>query len=289
MTISDRLFHNLFSVENPSSKGTVIQLKVFEIFTVLYTLLNTWQWAFYTQKLSDVVLPLGLAHYLDPHFFFENNLSIINALILTVFLSTAFLKKQWRWLYMVAFLLYHIQYVVRFSQGEIPHSANLTGFSLLGLGLGGIFFSKQRSYLMFAFGFLLFFAGLGYTSAAISKLIGTGLSWPSGQHLWLWMVEKKIDFLSKSGAFEFNMFQKLLFNNWYLATFTLAFGLLTEFFGFLIWFKKLRPYTTTALIAMHIGIFLSMNIFFKSFTFALIIVGYPWNRWIDKFFKPGSI
>ena len=142
----------------------------------------------------------------------------------------------------------------------------MVGFALMGLGLAEIFFGNDiKKSLAFAFGFTIFIFGLGYNSAAISKLIGTGITWPSGEHLWLWMGEKSIDILSKTGEFQFNWLQKLAFEHWWVATAILSFGLLTELIGFLIWWKHLRSYITLLLLGMHLGNYWSMNIFFLHF------------------------
>lgn len=276
-----RVLQNLFQLDDPDSVGTKIQLRAFEFFAVIYTLIYTWEWAFYIPRLSDVVLPLGLANYLDISVFFSNDISIYNAVLISLFTLVPLLLKRVRWLYAIAFVLFHLQHVARFSQGEIPHSANLVAFSLMGLGLAALFFKGMKKELSFAFGFTLFFFGLGYTSAAISKLVATGVTWVDGYHLWLWMGEKSIDILSLQGEFQYNWLQELAFNSRFLATLILSFGLITELLGFTIWFKKLRPYIVIMLIGMHVGIDLTMNIFFKTFTIQLIIMGFFWNRYIN--------
>ncbi|MCW9707361.1 hypothetical protein [Fodinibius salsisoli] len=277
----DRLFHNLFNFEAPESAGTKIQLRAFELFTVVYTLIYTWEWAFYVPRLSNVVLPLGLANYINVEFFF-GEWATVNAIIITLCCIIPFLFKRLRWLYALAFILFHLQYVVRFSQGEIPHSANLVGFSLMGLALAGLFIRDIKKSLPFAFGFTLFYIGLGYTSAGISKLVATGVTWVDGHHLWLWIGEKGIDILSLTGSFELNWLQELALSSRFIATLILTFGLVTELSGLLIWWKRWRPYITVFLIGMHIGIDLTMNIFFKTFTIQLIIMGFPWNKLMNK-------
>ncbi len=276
-----RILQNLFQFDEPDSVGTKIQLRAFEFFAVTYTLIYTWEWAFYIPRLSDVVLPLGLANYIDISVFFTNGISIYNAVLISLFTLIPLLFKRVRWLYAIAFVLFHLQHVARFSQGEIPHSANLVAFSLMGLGLAALFFKGMKNELSFAFGFTLFFFGLGYTSAAISKLVATGVTWVDGYHLWLWMGEKSIDILSLQGEFQYNWLQELAFNSRFLATLILSFGLITELLGFTIWFKKLRPYIVIMLIGMHVGIDLTMNIFFKTFSIQLIIMGFFWNRYIN--------
>lgn len=280
----DRLFKNLFNFEAPQSIGTKVQLRTFEFFTVIYTLLYTWEWAFYIPRLSDVVLPLGLANYINIEIFF-GDLATVNAVIISVCCVIPLLSKRLRWLYAPAFILFHLQYVTRFSQGEIPHSANLVGFSLLGLALAAVFIRDINKSLPFAFGFTLFFLGVGYTSAGISKLVATGITWPDGHHLWLWIGEKSIDILSKTGEFQLNWLQEFALSNRFIATIILTFGLVAELLGCLIWWKRSRPYITIVLIGMHIGIDLAMNIFFKTFTIQLIIMGFPWNRYINNFSK----
>src|SRR5690625_1104618 len=277
----DRLFENLFHFDAPQSLGTKIQLRAFEFFTVIYTLLYTWEWALYVPRLSDVVLPLGMANYLNVEIFF-GDLATVNAIIITLGCVIPLLFKRMRWLYVPAFLLFHIQYAVRFSHGEIPHSANLVGFSLMGLAIAAVFVRDIEKSLPFAFGFTLFFLGLGYASAGISKLVASGITWADGHHLWLWIGEKSMDILSKTGEFQLSWVQELSLDSRFIATIILIFGWATDLLGCLVWWKRWRPYITIMLIVMHIGIDLAMNIFFKTFTIQLIIMGFPWNHFINN-------
>lgn len=276
----NNLIRNLFTLKAPDSVGTKLQLRAFELFTVVYTLLYTWEWAYYVQRLSDVVLPLGLANYIDIEFFF-GEAAFINAVIITLFTVIPLLTKRFRSCYLLAFILFHLQYVARFSQGEIPHSANLVAFSLLGLGLGALFIRDIKQALPFAFGFALLFTGLAYTSAGISKLWATGFTWVDGHHLWLWIGEKSVDQLSNTGRWQLNRVQELALSSHFIATLILLSGLITEITAFLLWWKKLRPFIITVLILMSIGIYLTMNIFFHTFVIEFIIIGYPWNRVIN--------
>jgi hypothetical protein len=179
------LIQNLFDFEDPDSTGVKIYLRLFELFTAVYTIIYAWEWGYYILRISDVVLPLGLANYIDVELFFGNNLALYSAGLVTVITIVAFFSRKFKWLYLLSFILLHIQYVARFSLGEIPHSSNLVGFSVLGLGLAFCFFKNKRQALSFAYGFLIFFVGLGYTSAFFSKMIGTGIMWVDGNHLWL--------------------------------------------------------------------------------------------------------
>lgn len=280
------LFKNIFTFEQPDSIGVKVFLRIFELFTVTYTIIYGWEWGLYTLRISDAVLPLGLANYIPIELYFGSSLPIINAVLLTLCVVVPFLYRKLSWLYIVAFLLLHLQYVARFSLGEIPHSSNLVGFSLLGLALGFIFFKSNYKSLALGYGFLILFLGLGYTSAAFSKLIGTGITWVDGNHLWLWIAEKTTDALSAEGSVSYSFIQELALSSRPIATVILIIGLLTEFFAFLVWWKKLRPYIIIMLIGMHIGIYYSMNIFFMSYMVELTIVGFPWyvliNKWNEK-------
>jgi hypothetical protein len=247
-----------------------------------YVIKYAWQWGYYMLRNSEVVLPLGMANYIDISFLFSNSLSLINAGIITAIVIVSFFRWGFRWQYLLAMVLFHLQYVGRYSQGEIPHSANLIGLSLLAFAAGFLFFRQAIKRRRFILGTIIFFTGLGYTTAAFAKLIGTGITWADGNHLWLWIAEKKTDILSRTGSFGYNWLQQLALYSWPAATFILSVGWLTELSGFLIWWRKLRPYVITGIIMMHIGITLSMNIRFDAFIYELILIGYPWATWIDS-------
>lgn len=279
------LMQNLFEFDNPDSVGVKLYLRLFELFSVCYTLVYAWDWGFYILRISDVVLPLGLANYIDVEIYFGNSLPMVSAGLMTGMAAVAFFSKRYKWLYLIIFLLLHLQYVARFSLGEIPHSSNLIGFSMLGLGLAFCFIKDKWNALSFAYGFLVFFVGLSYTSASISKLVASGISWVDGKHLWLWIAEKSTDVLSAEGSYTLSLVQELALQSRFIATTILIIGLLTEICAFLFWWKKLRPLITLMLIGMHIGIYYSMNIWFMSYLIELSIIGFPWYKlfnYLDK-------
>lgn len=290
MSIKDRLAKELFEPNREETKGEILFFRLFEIFVMSYVIKLSWEWGYYMIRNSEVVLPLGIANYIDVSFMFEHSISLINAAVITLIVIASFFRRGSRWQYFIALLLFHLQYTGRFSQGEIPHSANLIGMSLLSFSIGFIFFKETLKQRRFILGTIIFFTGLGYTSAAFAKLIGTGINWADGNHLWLWIAEKKTDILSRTGTFEYNWVQELALYSRPAATLILIFGWLTELSGILIWWRSLRPYVITGIIMMHIGITLSMNIRFDAFIYELILIGYPWAALMDRYISyiPGA-
>jgi len=284
MKFLSSLKSGLFEPERKVTPGELVFFKFFEFFVLLYTIWFSWKWARYIfHRNTEVVLPLGYANYLDVSLFFGNHLPFYMAGFLTVLLLCAYFRIGARWFYMVAFFLLQLLHFTRFSQGEIPHSQAFIGISLLCLGIGSVAFGGARSMPRFVMGTLFFFMGLAYTSAFFSKLIGTGIHWADGRHLWLWISEKSVDILSREGTYSLNFIQQAALKSTAFASLLLLFGWITEFFGFTLWWSRFRPYTFTLLIGLHIGIMLSMNIRFDAFLLQFIIVGYPWYRLIDRY------
>lgn len=276
----------LFEPDREQTAGELVFFKFFEAFVVFYSIKFVWEWGIYSQLRNfEVVLPLGVANYIDVSFFFDYNLALLNASIITLLIIIAFFRIGPKWLYMVVMLLFHLQYVIRFSQGEIPHSQNLIGMSVLCFAVGAIFFSDKKSMPRFVMGSIIFFIGLGYTSAFFAKLIGTGFNWFDGRHLWLWIGEKSVDILSREGVYNPNFLQQLALRSTAVASVILLIGWLTELIGFTLWWKKIRPFTVTLLIFMHFGITITMNIRFDAFVIQLILVGYPWYKLVDRYVK----
>lgn len=281
MKFTEHLKNELFDPGREVTAGEILHFKLFELFIVVYVILYSWSWGLYTQRFNEeVVLPLGLANYIDISLFFDHNLAIIIAAVISLMVLAAFFRVGNRWFYLIVLMLFHLQYVIRYSQGEIPHSQNLVGLGVLILAVGSFFYPGGKFFPRFVFGGVIFFIGLGYTSAFFSKLIGTGFHWFYGEHLWLWISEKSIDILSRDGLYEVNFLQQIALDHVWAASVILLIGWFTEFIGFTLWFKKWRPYTTTLLIGMHFGITLTMNIRFDAFVMQLIIVGYPWYKLI---------
>lgn len=278
------LKNGLFEPEREVTPGELLFFKFFELFVVIYTLFFSWKWAKYTQfKNTEVVMPLGLANYIDVALFFGHHVTFYFAGAISIFIICAYFRLGSKWFYMIAFFLFQLLHFTRFSQGEIPHSHNFIGMSVLCLAIGSLLFSDKKTMLRFVMGALFFFMGFAYTSAFFSKLIGTGFHWADGRHLWLWISEKSVDILSREGEYGINFIQNAALQNTAFASFLLLFGWMTEFFGFAMWWSKSRPYIVTLLIGLHIGILLSMNIRFDAFLLQFIIVGYPWYRIIDRY------
>ncbi len=285
----EAFYTHLFQFDREETRGDYLLVKIVELVMLYQVFMYAWSWAAYMPLLSEVILPLGVANYLDVTFMFQPAFAYANAVLITVFMLIGFFNK-WRFSYMVALLFFHLHYVSRYSQGEISHGSNLTAMVLLSFALAAIFFQDKSVRRKVTFGFILFFAGLGYVSAGMSKLIGGGIFWSDGAHMYLWMGERSIDRLSQDGFFEFNLLQELMFEHYWLSTLILTFGLLVELSGFLLWFKKARWIQATLLISMHIGILLTMNIYFGPYIYILLIIGYPWNDWVDRWLekKPHS-
>lgn len=282
------ILNSLFPFEKPYTKAQHLYFRGFELIITFYTIKYTWEWLLYSRQNVDVVLPLGIAHYFDVSFFFSYYPNVILSIVTSIAVILGFAKIWRAGSYTIAMIGLHLAYATRFSLGEIPHSMNMIGMGLFSLMLASCFYKDDAKRSVMAFGFAFFYVGLAYTSASISKLIATGITWVDGRHLWLWMNEKSIDILSREGVFAFNILQETAFESWGISTLILIFGLTAEAFGFLFWFPKTRPFAATLILGMHVGILLSMNIWFGSYMVELIYIGYPWVCWLGKIGKKAS-
>jgi hypothetical protein len=271
---------HLFGFERPETDGERIAFRLLEAFVAFEVVSLAWSWGHYALRIGDVVLPLGVARWLDISFMHGNALPLVNAALITGLVVLGFVRFG-RWSYAGALVLLLFQYAARYSLGEIPHSANVTGIALLALALAPPLFDSETERRRFAIGFMIFFVGLGYTLAAWSKLIATGPMWVDGRHLWIWVYEKGIDAAAKTGVFAFNPVQQLVLSDYWIATAFLSIGLLTEFFAFLMWWRPFRLAVGLAVLGLHVGIKLAMGILFGA---AMVIVAFlclPWDRLID--------
>lgn len=276
----ETLSHELFDTGRKQTAGDVLFFKLFELFVAASTVHMVWDWGFYILRISDIVLPLGIAQYIDVSFMFGNGLSLVNAGVITLLILAGFMRLN-RFAYLIAFLLFHLQFAARYSLGEIPHSSNVVGMTVLGLALAMVLFEDPGHRWRFTLGYTYFFVGLGYTLAAVCKLVGTGPLWPAGRHMWLWIHEKAVDAMGYTGLLEYSPFQRLVLASSVLATALLTFGLLSELFAWLMWWRRFRMPVVLAVLALHVGIYLVMNIMFWHTFFELILLAFPWARWLD--------
>lgn len=275
------LWDNLFASTGDETQGDRLFFRLFELFVAGGTIYLAWYWGQYIPRISDIVLPLGIAQYVDVSFMYGTALPYANAAAITVLVVIGYLRVS-RYAYAGAFLLLHFQFATRYVLGEIPHSSNVLGMTLLGLALATLLFRTGPQRRRFTLGFTYFFVGLGYTLAAVCKLIGTGPSWVDGRHLWMWIHEKSIDAFALTGDLHFNLLQELALSNEWMATTMLTVSLLGELGAILMWWRPLRTPMVLAVIGLHLGIHWVMNIMFYLTFYELLLLVLPWGVWLDR-------
>ncbi len=282
---ASRLGLELFDFESVETPGERIHFKTFELFVAVQAVVWSWVWAGQIQQFEAVVRPRGMAEYVDVTFMFEGGTSVANACVLTVCLLLGNLRILPQVFYVLAAASLHLQYVARFSQGSVIHLAHMAGTSVVLLAIAMTLFREPVLRRRFALGSILFFTGWSYVMAAIAKLAVTGPLWVDGRHLWSWIRMKSVDTFSETGVLGYNSLQELALSSVVISTMILCVGLLTEAVGFLLWFRRVRPWVTLACIGLHLGIYLSMNILFHTFIYHLLLIGLPWGRWIDRWIR----
>lgn len=273
---------DLFDDPPEESPGEVAFFKVFELFILYATISLAWQWGRYLPRIDSIVLELGLANYLDVSVMFGSWQGPLVAALVTAAALAGFFRLS-RYGYPIAMVLLVWQYAARFCLGEIPHSSNLAGMTLLAIALSHLAFDTPRARRRFTMGFTYLAVGLAYTSAGICKLIATGIRWPDGRHLQIWIYEKTTDSFSKFGEWDFGYLQSLVLEHQAVGTVVLTIGLLTELLAFLLWWRPLRTPVCLAICALHLGIFQVMGILFELSLYELALIGLPWAGWMDKF------
>lgn len=257
----------------------VLIFKIIEGYIVVRTVDYCLVWAAFVPNIGEVVLPLGIAEHIDISFMFDARVSWTLATLATVFLAAGFFRLN-RFAYLGAFLLFHLFFAARFSLGEIPHSSNFVGVGVFALAIAPLVSENPTGRRQFAIGVLVFFIGLAYTTGAVSKLVVTGVTWSDGRHLWIWIAEKAADKYSEYGELTYLPAQRLMLDNWWLATLSLTFGLVSELVAFTFWFPRARPWAASAILVLHTGIYMTMRIMFSASMHLIALVGFPWSKWI---------
>lgn len=279
---------NLFGYDRPETQGEVLFFRGFELFIVSILALEAWNWGRYARTLTALPVPHGLAAYIDLSLLLQHNLPLVTAALLTVLLLLGYLRKG-RWAYAVALLLLHMQFTLRFSLGKVEHGTNLLAMTLLGLSLAMLLFPDALHRRRFTLGFTYFFTGLGYFAAGLTKLIGTGPLWSRGTHLWLWMHEKGIDGLANTGVSQLNGLQGFILSHPHLATLLLTLGLLVELAAVLAWWRRFRLPVLLALVGMHLGAYVTLDILFKWSIAELLLLALPWAAWLNRLLERPAV
>lgn len=277
-----RIGDELFGNRPWQTPGTRVHFRALELFLIAWAVYFSWEWGVYIdQNISAAPFPEGLARFIDVSFLFDRQVALANAILVGVLGLVGFARVS-RYAYGLALLAFHLQYVARFCLGKVEHGSNMIGMGMLALAVASIAFQSEERRRRFTFGFLYFFVGVGYASAAVCKLIGTGLFWPDGHHLLMWIAERRMDVLSNVGSYEPTFIQELVLHDYRVGTLILAFGLVTELSGVLLWWRRVRPWIAFLLVGMHVGIIYTMNISFLASMVLLILIGLPWHRAIDR-------
>ena len=263
----------IFDFHTDETAGERFRYRFLELALAGWACWFAWSWGLYIPRIEAAVLPLGIARHADLSFMSENGLSLWNAAAITVLCAVAIAVHKAA--YLPCALLLHLQYASRYCLGEISHGSNLTGMALVCLGAGALLFREGRMQRRAGIGLLFFFTGLGYGSAAVCKLVASGPGWVDGVHLRMWIAERGIDLLSTNGAFSPNLLQKLVDAHTPAGTAILAFGLLAELSGPLLWLPRARVAVIPALVAMHLGVTAVMGIRFDAFVFILLLLWEP--------------
>jgi hypothetical protein len=270
----------LFDFGSDRTRGEAAFMRVLETYIVASCISFAWTWGAGIPDLVDVVFPLGLAHYVGVEALYNAAFAYGNAAAVSVLLAAGLVRAT-RWAYPVGALLLHLQFVTRFSQGFDPHGSHLLGMTLVAFALAPFVFPDARRQDRFALGMTYFFLGLGYTLAAWSKLIGTGLHWAEGAHMQHWIAEKSLDAFAASGVYALNALQQAALDHAWVATGFLVIGLVTEFTAFLAWLRPLRHLVALGVLGLHLGIFAVMGILSTFVIPQLVLLAFPWARWID--------
>ncbi|MEM1269187.1 MAG: hypothetical protein AAGI08_03975 [Bacteroidota bacterium] len=219
------------------------------------------QWAVQIAPAAVLTEPAGLAQYVDLALFTRGAWPMLWAGVAWAGLALGVFRKG-RWSYAVAVVALHVLYVARFSFGKLPHGSNLTATILVGLAVAAVAFREETERRRFVMAYAFVFVGLGYGLAAVSKLVGTGWTWPDGQHLWLWIHEKGIDRLSRDGAWTPSLLQGLVLDSRLAGTLMLSIGWLSEWIAFLLPVRRLRLPILLLLAALHLGVYPILGISF---------------------------
>ena len=282
------LARHLFSIGRPDSLGQAIYFKLIEVYVLYYVITWAWKWGRYMQSIEGVVHPLGIANHIDVTFMYGSNVSLWNAAFLSLMVLLGFFRVAPRVTWSLAMLSFHLHYASRYVLGEICHSSNFVGMSVLAFAAAAWVTHDPLMRRRTALGLMYFYLGLAYFLGGMSKLVASGGNWAHGSHLWLWISEKSVDFFSKFGYYEMNWIQELAVNHLVIATLLLAGGLIVELLGVLLWFRVTRPYAALAAIGLHLGIHFAMNILFDMFIYQLLLIGFHWDDLLDRWAKRWS-
>lgn len=278
----------LFACEAPETRGERMQARAFEAVMVACVAAALWDWANVIPHNLAVLEPAGIARYVDVSWMLRTPFAIANAALGSLLLGIGWARAT-PGAYLGALAALHLQYVARYCLGKVSHGSHLAGLALLAFGLAHVLFRDRASRRRAALGWCVLLFGIAYTLAGISKLAATGLRWPDGAHLALWLHEKHVDELSSAGSAEWSPLQQTLLAHPGLGTFGLWIGLLTELSAWSMWWRRPRPFTALALLAMHAGIYLTMGILFLSNMALLLALAAPIAALVDRVARPAQL
>jgi hypothetical protein len=280
-------WNELFAPEAPETRGEHAHARAFEAVMVACVAAALWDWAFVIPHNLAVLEPAGIARYVDVSWMLQPGYAFANAALGSLLLGLGWMRAA-PGAYLGALAALHLQYVARYCLGKVSHGSHLAALALLAFGVTDLLFRDAAPRRRAALGLCVLLFGIAYTLAGISKLAASGLRWPDGAHLTLWMHEKYVDELSSDGSAQWNAVQAALLAHRGLGTFGLWLGLLTELSAWSMWWRRPRRFVALGLIAMHTGIYVSMGILFLSNVALLLALSLPIAALVDRVVRPAQ-
>ncbi len=243
---------------------------------IFYWLTN--MWLMLSQTDGNIVLPVGIYKIYQPVWLFSGyGKTALAALVLGLSLLYLF-EKAMHVVTLVQFLLSVIIISYHESLGIFNHA---TVYSVLFAVQSMAYWQKKRNsqfdISLFRIQYSIQIIAAMYMLAAITKLRVSGIGWINSGELFAIQVVKNYSFTyfgtGNKSALEtgYALAQKLLMHKFLIKSF-LAFALLLELFCFVVVFSRpVRLVYAFALLAMHAGIKLVMDIPFGMIAPPMII------------------
>lgn len=277
-----RLVRRLFDFQSPTRPGEQSYFRVIEYVVVIYALWAIFTWVDEARMWTQVVSATGVAQWITIDWMLRSAWALVAIGVTAVICLLLGLFRVLRQGYLTGFACVHLLFVARFSQGKVSHGDSLFGFLLLFLGLAYVLYTDDFARRRFFWGLAHFYLGFIYILSAFSKLIATGPSWVSGEHLWMWILERRVDIYSQTGMLVEDDLKSLLLENRLLATGFLSSGLFLEMCGFLLWLNRTRPVMTLVFVSFHFGVWLTLDIAFLRHALLLCLLGLPLEGALDR-------
>lgn len=229
---------------------------------------------------SDIPLPVGICKLVECNFLFNNELKFATISVVLIASILYLFERNMKWVTLFIFLISVFVFTAEESNGVLNRNGmySFVFFAQSAAYWFHYFRKKQTNLIQSRVQFSIQIVGFSYFLSGASKLLDSGLNWATDGHritlqvlksfYYNWATDGKVESVAKG-----EQIVKFIEENSSSLEVMLWVSLILELFAFTTAINiKYARFYGMALLIMHIGISITMDILIMSFVVPMVII-----------------